>query len=128
MDAQTSPAALSQLIGSHDMGTVFKIENGIAAVADPWSSDAPHAPEAHASDPHHLDGMEGWTALEGASGQHGYDGPLMHDSEFVGAVLAGRILELGDGYVTCALVSVIDDETDEIELSWIVATHDLHTR
>lgn len=42
---------------------------------------------------------EGWTLLTGFTGQHGYNGPVMHPSEFVGGGLERHIRETPGYYV-----------------------------
>lgn len=46
---------------------------------------------------------EGWTLLTGYTGQYGYHGAAMHDSEFIGGGLASAILEHSGFYVTSYL-------------------------
>jgi hypothetical protein len=41
----------------------------------------------------------GWEAMDGYSGQHGYSGPIMHVSEFVGGRMADDILDAPGLYV-----------------------------
>lgn len=47
-----------------------------------------------------------WEALTGYTGQHGYSGPHMHASEFIGGRLARDILET-------PVVAVLPDDEDE---------------
>ena len=58
-----------------------------------------------------------WVLLNGHSGQHGYSGPLMHQSEYIGGGMARAILEQAGLYVT--LVNTLPDE-EESE-NWAVA-------
>lgn len=58
-----------------------------------------------------------WSLLDGFSGQHGYSGPLMHQSEYIGGGMERYILENPGTYV--ALVSVDPDGDDPTE--WAVA-------
>lgn len=39
-----------------------------------------------------------WTLLNGFSGQHGYYGPIMHNSEFIGGAMARHILDTPGTY------------------------------
>ena len=58
---------------------------------------------------------DGWELLKGLSGQHGYGGPAMHPSEYVGGGLARYILENPGYYVV--LYELDDEEGD----AWFVA-------
>lgn len=78
--------------------------------------DAPadvYAPDLHDGEL----GGEGWTFLDGFSGQQGYSGPLMHQSEFVGGGMETYIREHPGLYVT--LVNYLYDEEEPTE--WAVA-------
>lgn len=59
----------------------------------------------------------GWTLMDGYSGQQGYSGPLMHQSEFVGGGMERDILATPGLYVT--LVNYLFDEEEPTE--WAVA-------
>jgi len=43
---------------------------------------------------------EGWELLKGLTGQYGYNGPVMHSSEFIGRGLERYILETPGLYVS----------------------------
>lgn len=58
-----------------------------------------------------------WTLMDGYSGQQGYSGPLMHQSEFVGGGMETDILANPGFYVT--LVNYNSDEEEPTE--WAVA-------
>lgn len=73
-----------------------------------------------------LDSPREWEMMNGYSGQHGYAGPVMHDSEFIGGGMARDILETPGTYV--ALVSYYfpedgedDDDGETIIEGWAVA-------
>jgi hypothetical protein len=60
-----------------------------------------------------------WSLLDGYSGQHGYSGPVMHDSEFIGGGLARDILSEPGTYVAiisdysceqCGAAGIITDD------------------
>jgi hypothetical protein len=51
---------------------------------------------------------EGWELLRGYTGQYGYNGPVMHPSEFIGGRLAEDILET-PGYYVALVVSASCD-------------------
>lgn len=58
-----------------------------------------------------------WRAVSGFSGQHGYSGPIMHASEFIGGGMADYLLSTADDcptYVVCEVaVTECDDECME---------------
>lgn len=56
---------------------------------------------------------EEWEALTGWTGQHGYNGPVMHQSEFLGGGLAQHVLDTPGVYVVVAV---------EVEEEWREAT------
>lgn len=60
-----------------------------------------------------------WEALVGYTGQHGYIGPVMHPSEFIGGRLEADILQTPGVYV---VVSVETDDPDN-PVGWAVLRH-----
>lgn len=58
----------------------------------------------------------GWALESGWTGQHGYNGPCMHASEFIGGGLATHILAT-PGYWVAVLVNEDDGDPE----SWAVA-------
>lgn len=67
------------------------------------------------------DNPAGWALMAGYSGQHGYSGPWMHASEFVGGGMARDILATPGIYV--AVYPTILNEDGELEDpdTWAVA-------
>lgn len=65
---------------------------------------------------------EGWEAFStGYTGQHGYSGPVMHASEYIGGRLADDILTTPGVYVVCAVeVLPEDDDPEPFPAGWIV--------
>ena len=65
-------------------------------------------------------GSEDWTAVNGYSGQHGYRGPTMHASEFLGGRMAEDVLEDIGGIYTLVTVECMpnweasEEELDEV--------------
>lgn len=77
--------------------------------------DGPFA-EAQISKQHDADMVEslreqGWEVLSGYSGQHGYSGPVMHRSEFIGGGIEDRIRE-EPGYWVALTVEIHPGEDD----------------
>jgi hypothetical protein len=46
---------------------------------------------------------QGWDVLTGFTGQYGYNGCIMHDSEYIGGGLEKHIRETPGYYVACAV-------------------------
>jgi len=66
-----------------------------------------------------IDG-DGWEALTGFTGQYGYNGAVMHASEFIGGGLAEAVLTTPGVYVA-VVVNVLDDAEGESEpAGWAV--------
>lgn len=59
---------------------------------------------------------DGWSLLNGYSGQYGYAGPVMHASEYIGGGLERDIRET-PGYYVAVVVESLDDEP----AGWAVA-------
>ena len=62
---------------------------------------------------------QGWELLTGCTGQHCYNGPVMHSSEYIGGRMAEDILSEPGVYV--AVVVEIDDPDVEDAAGWAVA-------
>ncbi len=78
-----------------------------------YAPEVEFIPDAQ-SDPHHNNsdiyiGDDRWKALEGFTGQYGYNGPIMHESEFVSGGLERYILANPGYYVVCT----VPDDNDE---------------
>lgn len=65
---------------------------------------------------------QGWGLLSGWTGQYGYNGPIMHASEYVGGQLAQHILATPGLYCVVS-VETLDDS--EEPAGWVVAYRDL---
>lgn len=79
-----------------------------------------HAPEivyVDQGDLYTLDNADGWRAMRGYTGQYGYSGPIMHNSERLGGRMAEDIVETPGVYV---LVIVDDYEDDDTPAGWAV--------
>lgn len=85
----------------------------------------PHAPEVwHDDDTRDADAGEGWEFLTGYTGQHGYRGPVMHASEFIGGRMADDILSTPGIYVAVVVGVLPDDADDDPEpAGWAVARY-----
>ena len=80
------------------------------------------------SDFHIVDLPDDWTLLTGFTGQYGYSGALMHQSEFIGGGLERHIRENAGYYVAVIVDGLVDDPTGEVKTepdSWAVAFKEL---
>lgn len=76
---------------------------------------------------HYQDAGAGWTLLAGYTGQHGYRGPVMHPSEFIGGRLAEDILARPGLYVAIVAeaLPLEEDDQDTEPAGWAVAFREL---
>jgi hypothetical protein len=74
---------------------------------------------------------EGWELMRGYTGQYGYNGPHMHQSEYIGGRMARDILETPGLYVSlmvtpdCGYTEDFCNEYDGCQCEptgWVVAT------
>jgi hypothetical protein len=114
---------------TNPLNEAMEFDHVIQVHPDGTFTDAPdgvHAPELNAEND--TVSGDGWSLLRGFTGQHGYSGPIMHDSEFIGGGLARHILETPGYYV--ALVAYYwtdenDNPLDEPYLEgWAIAYHE----
>lgn len=87
-----------------------------------WDEDG----DAHVSDADERDMIthlksQGWEVLTGWTGQYGYNGSLMHPSEFVGGRLADHIRETPGLYVCLHVEIIPGDDRGPEPVGWIVA-------
>lgn len=65
---------------------------------------------------------QGWKLLTGFTGQYGYNGPVMHASEFIGGGLARYILKTPGIYVSVVVESEdTDGEQQDTPIGWLIA-------
>lgn len=97
-----------------ELNDVMQFDHVVQVHDDSMISDdlAAYAPELH-------DGRvsEGWSLLNGYSGQYSYAGPVMHASEFIGGVMARDILSEPGIYVAVVNYASDGGEPD----GWAVA-------
>lgn len=115
-------------ITAGELNAIMECDHVIVSYGDDTVADdipVPHAPSILDGEP---DGMS-WSLLDGYSMQHGYRGPIMHDSEFIGAKLAEHILSHAGYYVAVpALWSPDGDRDGEfVGEGWAVARFCDHT-
>jgi len=68
-----------------------------------------------------VDAAEEWQLLSGYTGQYSYNGPVMHDSEYIGGRLAADILAKPGFYVAVPVVWLdVPEDEDNME-GWVVA-------
>jgi hypothetical protein len=87
-------------MSTNALNEIMAFDHVIQVHPDGTVTDAPddvHAPELDAEND--TVSGDGWTLLRGFTGQYGYNGPIMHSSEFIGGGLARHILETPGYYV-----------------------------
>lgn len=111
-DEQTLAEAMSfdNVIVAQGDGTVRAAGHSVWAPSVYYDGD-PHAPVIESRD-------EGWTLMNGYSGQQSYAGPIMHESEYIGGGLARDILNADAG---TAFASVLVPDADGEITGWAVA-------
>ena len=119
LDLNADPYALNSLM---EFDHVIRVTDA-GAIQDGFGVYAPSLLDDE------LDDAE-WTLLTGYSGQHGYAGPIMHASEFIGGGMARDILETPGVYV--ALVALYTTDADGKPIpegdgdyigGWAIAAH-----
>jgi hypothetical protein len=78
-----------------------------------------YAPELYDGELAPSDEENGWWLMNGYSGQHGYSGPIMHQSEFIGGGMERDIRNTPGLYVALANMPT-DGDMEEIT-GWAVA-------
>lgn len=104
-----------------DFDHVFAVLPG-GNVTDDFPPDKSnlHAPEAVDVDPLATK-LDGWQLpLSGLTGQHGYDGPWLHDSERIAGGVAERVLSM-PGYWVAIYATYTEDGEDDIIDGWTMA-------
>lgn len=114
-----SVSDLAEKVGAVDFDHPFTISR------DDWTiTDAPdaYAPSVRHSDTDdvEIDG-DGWTALDGLTGQYGYSGAVMHQSELVGPNVMRAMLDvLDDEPAAVFVMAVVDSDDDGEPAGWAV--------
>lgn len=71
------------------------------------------------------DGWETWS--DGYTGQYGYNGPVLHDSEFLGGGIAHDLLEEPGEYCLCFVTYMCDDMCEDLWEEGEESCGDIHT-
>ena len=79
---------------------------GHAPVSNLWYPESVE----HREDDDYSSQLDNWVPLKGFSGQYGYNGPVMHPSEYIGGGLEDYLLENAGIYVVIAV-----NVTEELE-------------
>lgn len=107
---------LAKAIDALEFGATFRIVNGSVVETKDYAPEVFNAPNGDIT----IDG--GWTTITGFTGQYGYNGAVMHPSEFVGTLIADHLayLATGDDSIVFAIVTV--DDIDGYEpVGWTIA-------
>ena len=90
--------ALGEQIDSQEFDHVFRVTaNGVIEEPDYIGPDLYHDDKEDIVDNGAPMSSSEWTALTGYTGQYGYDGAVMHSSEYIGGRLAEDIISLSAG-------------------------------
>jgi hypothetical protein len=107
-------STLGERVNAVEFDHPFTITNG--EVIDVPNAYAPSVYLAEGEDSETIDG-QGWEFVShGWTGQYGYNGPVMHASEFIGEGIAERLAEIAEDYQAFATVIVDfipEDEDDQ---------------
>lgn len=72
-----------------------------------------------------MDGADGWSLMNGYSGQDRYSGPVMHESEYIGGGMERDILATPGLYVAVIVYADPDEDDDPADgnpiAGWTVA-------
>lgn len=118
-------AAWLREVTTERLESIMEFDHVIRVHADGTVTDnlsGVHAPELHEGEL--MQGGTsgtGWTLMDGYSGQCGYSGPMMHQSEYVGGGLARDIMSAPGMYVT--LVNYPADGSEPTE--WAIARREV---
>ena len=130
-EPEADPDAVAMILQRADLGTCLTVyRNGTVTTAK-----GHHAPEVFHSD---TDDVEihgkGWTPLTGLTMQHGYNGAVMHASEFISRGVAQAVLDAipddEDSIVVVAeTVEVFptDDDPEPEPAGWAILTRPYST-
>lgn len=110
-----------------DFDHVFAVlgEGNVTELDDPVFDEVEHpaglyAPEAVDVGPNATE-LDGWKLpLSGLTGQHGYDGPWLHNSELIAGGVAERVLSM-PGYWVAIYATYTEDGEDDIIDGWTMA-------
>lgn len=120
-DCPVRQANIDRLSKGYTLNDIMEIDHVVQVHPDGTVTDAPpDAPMAPELYDAQLSG-KGWSLMSyGYTGQYGYKGPVMHDSEYIGGRLARDILSEPGLYV--AIVDRRSDDGDmDSEEGWAVA-------
>lgn len=107
---------MNGLISMSTLNDVMEIDHVIQVHEDGTITDAPADVWAPSLNDGEVDD-DRWTLMKGYSGQYGYSGPIMHNSEYIGGRMEQDIRETPGFYV--ALVNTYLD--DDVLEGWAVA-------
>lgn len=105
------------------LNDIMEFDHPVRVLADGTvtSAHGEYAPEVHdVSDPRNPRISDGWSLLNGYTGQWNYPGPIMHPSEFIGGRLERDIRAEPGVYVAIVIEGPDDDEP----IGWAVARKD----
>lgn len=113
-----------RLPNGRTLSDVMEFEHVIRVHADGTITEPSgiSAPDVYWSNGTHDVQGNGWSLMNGYSGQYNYSGPVMHDSEFIGGRMADDILST-PGYYVAVIVYDLDNAIENWtpDAGWAVA-------
>ena len=108
---------IAEYINEMELGTVFSVQRlglGVVNVVEHHDNVLAFS-ESYGHEPEELDepgfNIDGYKPIKGLTGQHGYDGAMMHTSEFFSGGLASMCAEMGGKfYLDYAEYEMLDGE------------------
>jgi hypothetical protein len=106
-------STLGERVHAVDFDHPFTIDNG--EVIDVPNIYAPSVYLYEGDKDETIDGQDWQFVSNGWTGQYGYNGPVMHASEYIGEGIAERLAELAEDYRAFAIVAVefIPEDKDD---------------
>lgn len=112
---------------------VIKVGNDLSVRDTMYQKEPVWAPDVEHSNEHdaliygqpYIEHPNEWTLLTGFTGQYGYNGPVMHPSEYVGGALAAHILSTPGYYAAVEVRNEDYEYPDGDAIGWAVAYKEL---
>ena len=104
------------------LSDVMEFDHVVTVHADGTVTDGPsglYAPDLTDPDPYDTHPEPGWELLNGYSGQYGYSGPHLHDSEQLAGGIARDILAEPGHYVAVICQYTTDEDGEPLEETYL---------
>lgn len=118
--------ALAEKINAVDFDRVFVMDGSVLGFRHVYPENV-YAPESVTHDDSEdilIDGVplsrSAWSALTGMTGQQGYNGAIMHPSEYIGRRIAEHMSYLSEDVPVTFVVCEVRDDDDCTPVGWSV--------